>query len=130
MGRLLELLAKLGREDVLIELGPSIGEEASSARPHIRCRAGDEGPDLHWSLLRRRRVAGYFGSSKGDIGDSPQRGNRARLVPLSIPGMMGPQKGGEGPERHKETAKASYIGPGVRIRVLCWGAWDCFQIEQ
>lgn len=28
VGRLLELLAKLGREDVLMELGPSIGEEA------------------------------------------------------------------------------------------------------
>lgn len=26
-------------------------------------------------------MAGYFGDSKGDIGDNPQRGNRARLVP-------------------------------------------------
>lgn len=29
VGRLLELLAKLGREDVLLELGPSIGEDVS-----------------------------------------------------------------------------------------------------
>lgn len=31
VGRLLELLTKLGREDVLVELGPSIGEEARAS---------------------------------------------------------------------------------------------------
>ena len=33
VGRLLELLTKLGRDDVLVELGPSIGEDTRS-RPH------------------------------------------------------------------------------------------------
>lgn len=33
VGRLLELLTKLGREDVLVELGPSIGED-TRFRPH------------------------------------------------------------------------------------------------
>lgn len=51
VGRLLELLAKLGREDVLMELGPSIGEEAPFPASHPTWERGDEGPEPHWSLL-------------------------------------------------------------------------------
>uniref|UniRef100_A0A8C4PJX6 MYD88 innate immune signal transduction adaptor n=1 Tax=Equus asinus TaxID=9793 RepID=A0A8C4PJX6_EQUAS len=40
VGRLLELLAKLGRDDVLVELGPSIGAAGSWwLSPMITCKA-------------------------------------------------------------------------------------------
>lgn len=47
VGRLLELLAKLGRDDVLVELGPSIGEDTPFPSSYPGWGWGEvEGADL------------------------------------------------------------------------------------
>lgn len=75
VGRLLELLAKLGRDDVLLELGPCIGEDAPwpASDPGKRELAFTASAN---SLPRRspRFQEGW--------GSSLQRGNRAGSVPF------------------------------------------------
>lgn len=76
VGRLLELLAKLGRDDVLLELGPCIGEDA----PWPASYPGDEGAGLH----RPQRTVSPEEAlvSRRGGGSSLQRGNRAGSVPF------------------------------------------------
>lgn len=47
VGRLLQLLATLGRDDVLLELGPSIGEDVPFAASSARGKTGSEEVGLH-----------------------------------------------------------------------------------
>lgn len=70
VGRLLELLAKLGREDVLQELGPSIGEDAPFLASYPG--GGDERTDLH----RPQRPSFPGGIGGKEVG-SLRRGIRA-----------------------------------------------------
>lgn len=78
VGRLLELLAKLGRDDVLLELGPSIGKYAppglplSRPQPHQpvfleRPRGPPRGPEAACGLGHRARSVPSFNT--GDDGD-------------------------------------------------------------
>lgn len=52
VGRLLELLAKLGRDDVLLELGPSIGEDALLPDPREMREQGFAGLSKQSPLAR------------------------------------------------------------------------------
>lgn len=63
VGRLLELLAKLGRDDVLMELGPSIGEEAPFPASHPMWEREMKdltftGPSSEGPIAPRRRRGG------------------------------------------------------------------------
>lgn len=74
-------------------------------------------------------MAGYFGGSKGDIEDKPQRGNRARLVPSFSTGddrgwrrEAKAPKGTRKPPRPKLSHRTRSQNPGP-----LWGTWDCFE---
>lgn len=82
VGRLLELLAKLGRDDVLLELGPSIGEDAPFLVSYPGW--GYEGADLH-RPLRPSFPGGVGGKNLAACRGGTMRGQ----FPLSISGTIG-----------------------------------------
>lgn len=84
VGRLLQLLAKLGRDDVLLELGPSIGEDAPFPASHARGarravkRLAFTGLS-HRATLERPSGVGVGGAADG-AGQQPAEGEPCRPV--------------------------------------------------
>lgn len=105
VGRLLELLAKLGRDDVLLELGPSIGEGAP--RPGS---PGGSGSCRHPPLQTACPPRGP-GFLAGREGRQPAEGEPCGTSSLlQYRGRERPEKGGGGPQRAK--GNSFCVGPG------------------
>lgn len=123
VGRLLELLTKLGRDDVLLELGPSIGEDV----PFLASSLGGEEADFP----RPQHPVSH--------GETPfpasGAGEACRGRTMRVPFLLNNQsrllrrtgeRSGEARWKGSRLGRGFQAGPGVRIRLL-WGHLGCFK---